>query len=711
MASWEEPPLPRSFDSVFYGAAGTPTGAADNGFNRVSFLSHFDGANNGVNNAFDDGSASNHTITVNGNVTQGSFGPFARPDGEWGWDFDSSAEGLVLDYGSTSHNYWNGNFTFEFWINTTDAGSLNVLFGCWADNSMSGGSYSVGFSSNGKVNVSHRQSSAGNGGAFITCATATNDGAWHHIAITQVDDGGNTKYSRIFVDGVLDAYDTETAWTQGASGQEITIGGLSIIASSYESSRRYTGLISNWRIVESIVYSTASTTIGATIFTPPTGPLTAISNTRILTCQSNRFVDNSSNGYGVATNGNGKTTAFGPLLTDAVYDPAVNGASAYFDGTADALSVASSPISASGNFTLEGWAYSNSASEQVIVGQYQGRSTGRMSVYINSGLLIFFQNGVTGGNSGSNVALGQWAHFVLQRTGSNIAFYVNGARVLNNSAGNIAQDYLVIGTEDVNSGNYPNTFNGYISNIRITSSAVYSEGATITVPTAPYSTVTNTNLLLNMADGQAIDSAAQNNLTLYGTAKTSTAQKLFGTASLLLDGDSDYATIPSEAGNFGAGHNFTIEFSFRLAADVDATQTILAKWRPADNQRSWMVSAVTDSGNKIRFWDSANGTAYTSTNFATSFSSETWYRIAIVNVSGTVKMYVNGTADSTTHTLATGAPFASAAQFVRIGARINSSDAVTAYFNGNLDDVRLSKFARYTGNYTAQSEPFPDKGQ
>ncbi len=222
-----------------------------------------------------------------------------------------------------------------------------------------------------------------------------------------------------------------------------------------------------------------------------------------------------------------------------MYDPAVNGASAYFDGTVDALSIAASPISASGNFTLEGWVYPNTTSESGVVGQYQGRSTGRMIITTSGGLLIFFQNGVTGGNA--TVAPKQWAHFVLQRTGSNIAFYVNGTRILNNSAANIAQDYLVIGTEDVNSGNNPNTMDGYISNIRVTSSAVYSEGTTITVPTAPYSTVTNTNFLLNMADAQAIDSAAQNNLTLVGTAKTSTAQYKFGTASLLLDGNSDYA--------------------------------------------------------------------------------------------------------------------------------------------------------------------------
>ena len=36
---------------------------SDDQFNRVSFLSHFDGANNGVNDAFDDSSSNNHTIS------------------------------------------------------------------------------------------------------------------------------------------------------------------------------------------------------------------------------------------------------------------------------------------------------------------------------------------------------------------------------------------------------------------------------------------------------------------------------------------------------------------------------------------------------------------------------------------------------------------------------------------------------------------------
>ena len=87
MVSLEVQPLRSSFGKVFMGAAGSG-GPSDDEFNRVSFLSHFDGANNGVNNAFDDGSANNHTITAAGNVTQGSFGPFGT---NWGIDFPDSS--------------------------------------------------------------------------------------------------------------------------------------------------------------------------------------------------------------------------------------------------------------------------------------------------------------------------------------------------------------------------------------------------------------------------------------------------------------------------------------------------------------------------------------------------------------------------------------------------------------------------------------------
>ena len=86
----------------------------------------------------------------------------------------------------------------------------------------------------------------------------------------------------------------------------------------------------------------------------------------------------------------------------------------------------------------------------------------------------------------------------------------------------------------------------FYSDVRLVKGTAVYSGSTYTVPTAPLTAISNTELLLNMADGQAIDSAAQNNLTLFGTAKTSTAQKKFGTASLLLDGTGDLCVLPIE---------------------------------------------------------------------------------------------------------------------------------------------------------------------
>jgi len=140
MVSLEVQPLRSSFGKVFMGAAGGGTVdlPSDDQFNLVSFLSHFEGANNGVNNAFDDGSANNYTVTAAGNVTQGSFGPFARPDGEWGVSFDGSGD-YVAAAGSADWQFGSGNFTVEFWTYPLGTGNWVIAHG---DGSIAGTSIS-----------------------------------------------------------------------------------------------------------------------------------------------------------------------------------------------------------------------------------------------------------------------------------------------------------------------------------------------------------------------------------------------------------------------------------------------------------------------------------------------------------------------------------------------------------------------------------------
>jgi len=636
---------------------------SDDEFNRVSFLSHFDGANNGVNNVFDDSSTSNHTVTAAGNVTQGSFGPFARPDGEWGVSFDGGSY-VTSNYlqvaASSDFDFGTGDFTVELFF-------FNRAYGAYYDYLVTfgndvGATTSFGIYLDNGTNIN-----LWNNGA-IASSTSYNKNQWYHLAVVRAS--GTVK---VYLDG-------SEIKSASLSSDISSPGGMNVANWRLSGDGQYfNGIISNLRVVKGTAVYTGN-------FTAPTSKLTAITNTVLLTCQSNRFVDNSATGHTVTPYVIPAVTSFGPFLSSAVYDPAINGASAYFDGTADALSIAASPISASGNFTLEGWVYPNTTSESGVVGQYQGRSTGRMIITTNAGLLIFFQNGVTGGQA--TVAPKQWAHFVLQRTGSNIAFYVNGTRILNNSAGNIAQDYLVIGTEDVNSGNYPNTMDGYISNIRITSSAVYSEGTSITVPTAPYSTVTNTNLLLKMADGQAIDSAAQAEWTsttvANGTPKLQTGQKKIGTSSLYFDGSSNYY-FPNGFLPGGTG-DFTIEFWFR-ASNTNNNATIL-----------------TAGGIYFQFYNNQlwyfpyNGSAKITSS---TISTDTWYHVAGVRSGTTFYLFLDGTSQGT---------LTSVTSAVSTGAGYFGMNGIYPY-TGYIDEMRISRMARYTSNFTAPTEPFADKGQ
>jgi hypothetical protein len=385
----------------------------------------------------------------------------------------------------------------------------------------------------------------------------------------------------------------------------------------------------------------------------------------------------------------------------------VNGASAYFDGSDRLSSSASTDYEfGTGDLTVEYWAYptASGAIQNILDNRAEasGWKVGRnasnqFQVYNEVTSSYLFESGTFPENA--------WSHFCWTRASGVNKFFINGVQSGGNvsDSSNFDSNSLNIGVQHAGNTQY---FTGYITCCRvIKGTAVEPSG----VPSAPPTAVTNTKLLLNMADGQAIDSAAQNNLTLVGTAKTSTAQSAFGTASLLLDGDSDLAKIPSASGDLGSG-DWTIEFSFRLSADVGGTaQTCISKWESSGDQRGWVVRLVNSTGNKMQFRVTPDGTSASivTTTFSTAFSHSTWYNVALVNSSGTVTLYVDGTADSTTYTLASGEPRPNVGIDVAIGAAVPSSP--NTFFNGYIDEVRISKVARHTSSYTPKA--FADKGQ
>lgn len=492
-------------------------GASDDQFNRTSFLSHFDGANNGVNNAFDDGSANNYTVTAAGNITQGSFGPFARPDGEWAVNLGSSTNTLrAVGAGDIS-----GDFTVETWVfmNNDNGNYIHLTYN-------SGGIVNVFNVYNGSVqNFLFGTSSTAGQTTLEFNDTTWDAGVWTHLAM--VRSSGTLK---IYVNGVADAT-TSTAVSGNLTDLEYIGTGRSFTSDA----RIFDGKVSNVRFSSTARYTSN--------FTPPTAPFATDSDTNLLTCQSNRFVDNSSNGHTITPTGNPSVIAFGPFLTSAVYDAAVNGASAYMDGSGDTLRATWTAADIiNQNFTLEYWLYYTQTSGYgtVSIGANDSSASYVHLSYLASDGQVFSDDGQNSG-SGPDVGAGaispnSWNHLALVRVSNDMFIYINGVKKVTKA---INASLFQGQSGEFGIGYIANPLEGYICDARIVTSAVYT-GSTYTVPTAPLTAITNTKLLLNMADAQAIDSAAQNNLTLYGTAKTSTAQYKFGTASLLLDGNSDY---------------------------------------------------------------------------------------------------------------------------------------------------------------------------
>jgi hypothetical protein len=535
---------------------------------------------------------------------------------------------------------------------------------------------------------------------------------WHHFAVVR-----NGTTFTAYADGVGGEAQTGSGSIAAANIAPI-IGNNSAASVEYD----IRGHISNFRIVKGTAVYTSN-------FTPPTAPLENISGTVLLTCQSNRFIDNSTSGHTLTTGGNAKVSAFTPFLTSEVYDPAVNGAGVYFDVnkrvdvatgqyiTFDASSSADFTLGTA-PWTIEGWFYSNEKNSSGMPSYPFLFSLGGMiQLYMYGGYwipLITYYNQATAiidANSTPKFShpYNQWCHWAVTRSGDNLSVFLNGVRgpTASGLGTNPFYNPSHAGTEVMlgvgNYGHIPTyaeyTWNGWLSDVRVVKgTAVYDPTAsTYTVPTAPLTNISNTVLLLNMADGQAIDSAAQNTMTLYGNADTSTTQQKFGTASLYLDGSS-WATMPGPT--YGTG-DFTWE------AWVYQTSRHASTWSVIFSQDDYPTN------NSISCWITHEGKASIyyeggGTHFTTSstFPVNTWTHLAFVRKgTGTneFSIYINGTA-GVTGTMAT----IFDEDDIVIGRKQSTQDY---YYTGYIDEIRMSSMARYTGNFTAPTEAFPDKGQ
>lgn len=650
--------------------------SVDPNFRNVTLLLHGDGSNGAQNNTFIDGSTNNFTITRNGNTTQGSFSPYGS---RWSNYFDGTGDYLGSS-GGAGTAVGTGDFSVEAFVYWTSYPTqYTTIFSTRATNGASTTAFTVGVESSGFVYAYSNAYIAQTASSVFLLNT------WNHVVFTR---SGTT--ARLFVNGVLRATGTNS---QNFSDQPFAIG------ANRDGTEQSAGYVSDVRLVKGSIptaYQTSSTTVGTAVFTPPIAPLTAISGTSLLTCQSNRILDASTNNFAITRNGDVRVTPFSPYAPTAPYSTATNGGSVLFDGSSDYLVVASNSAFAlgSGDFTLECWVYNRIVSDYIGYLGVWGGTGGSYILYREATAWKFYYSGPTGSPLSPSIpaVANTWTHLAVVRNGSTLTFYIDG--VVGASA-NIGTTAFSSSTSDfyigANQANPSSGLNGYMAGARLVKgSAVYT--AAFTPPTAPPTAISGTSFLLQGTNAGIVDSSADVDLETVGNAQISTSVKKFGTGSIYFDGTGDWLTIPGgDQFAFGTG-DFTIECWINKPAAGNG---------PIIDARGSSAAApyalYVDGSNYPYFYD---GTSYTS---SVAITNNQWNHVAVTRSSGTLRIFVNGT-QGYSGTVTTNM---TAGSTIFIGGQNFSSPAT---MTGYIDDLRITKgVARYTANFTPPTAAFPDQ--
>lgn len=204
----------------------------------------------------------------------------------------------------------------------------------------------------------------------------------------------------------------------------------------------------------------------------------------------------------------------------------------------------------------------------------------------------------------------------------------------------------------------------------------------------------------NGSDGSTSDYTAETGQTvsLEGNAQLDDAQKKFGATSLLLDGSGDYATVPdSNYWSFGTS-NFTIDLWVRFASTTGNQYFIC---QLADGNNMWSLGAPS---GKLEFYSIIGGVEKAWYDMTWNPTVDTWYHICFVRSGTGAKLFIDGVSQTLTeHTAFSTNDLGNVSAPLYIG----SSSASTGFFNGWIDEVRVSNgIARRSTNFTPPTEEY-----
>jgi hypothetical protein len=376
------------------------------------------------------------------------------------------------------------------------------------------------------------------------------------------------------------------------------------------------------------------------------------------------------------------------------------GGSISFNGSNQFLTLSSAAVPATGTFTIEAWVYTTASAIQIIYSQYLNTNANRMHFTIDNytGYKLTFAHGTAATVVGTTVVpLNQWNHVAVTRDSSDtLRLFLNGNLEATQTSytSTLGQDNpRVSGFNGVGTYN----FTGNISNLRITTTAVYT--AAFTPAIYPLSNITNTQFLLKATNDLTFitdSSSSPKTVTNNGTAVYSTSSPFVGdtSGSLSFNGSSQYLSITSSAGD-------TLDLTNKSTYTVEAWVYVNA-FSAIENGIFSNRSSVGTDGYDFRVNPTGTLQFYhtggSSITTASTLSLKTWYHVAVTRSGANVYLFINGVLSATSTSFTNGT---TTAQAVWIGASA-SSGATGNYFNGYITNLRVvSGTALYTSTFTA----------
>ena len=630
----------------------------------------------GDNSTFDDVSTSNHTITYAGTPLQTTFSPYRHAG--YSHYFDGSGDYLrddTIGDGLSPNSGQTEDFTIEMWVYNDDTPSDSVyIIGC-NQLSQGGNEFLVGTN---KTYWASSQVGIDYGSAF------GKQYEWQHYVVMHEYGSGNNDIVTLWIDGTrvfratgLDST-ISLANNSFAFGTEADAGSFGSLGNYFE------GYLYDVKITRSALYTSTNKHVPV-----PTSPSIAHPSLNVFHGMQTESIDSR-----FTLGGGVDTQPFTPINND-LYNASQHGGSIFFDGSGDYLQLQdNADFDLPGEFAYEFWMRRTSATSgtyQAVLGA-NGSGTNGLTFYVNQSTLalnVYQSSFVISGSSG-DIKGHQWYHILLMRDSANLLqLFINGTRVSSstNSASftdNSGGAGVRIGY-DISANGY---FAGYITDVRIVkgSTAGYSSGATITVPTSPLTAVTNTKFLLSGTNAKIIDKNQSNwsydtaNVKVTG-ALASSAQQHFSENTMVFDGTDDVIDVVNPI----VGYDDHTHEAWVYPTGGDATYKGFFSSAQLSSDAGIFVAKDKAQGPQ--------GGSSTLIAFNPVVPDNEWSHIVLQRYDGTHSLYRNGVLQGQS-TQAVNFSTSADVHVLRLGSRYNNN--ATYAFGGHIHDFRVSKgLARY----------------